>query len=104
MMHQQFQPNEWPLRSALNGGMYDEAWFETVFVALDRLHDALSAGYLGTVSRVAPEDMVGWLEDIIYTAQEAIVEIRAQSPGSLCDGSWVVQLESEEKDGRFKLK
>jgi hypothetical protein len=104
MMHPQFQPNEWPLRSALNGGTYDEAWFETVFVALDRLHDALSAGHLGTVSRVAPEDMVGWLEDIIYTAQEAIVEIQAQSPGSSCDGSWATQLESEEQDGRFGLK
>jgi hypothetical protein len=104
MMHQQFQPHEWPLRSALIRGVYDEAWFETVFMALDRLHDALSAGCLGTVSCVAPEDMVGWLEDIIYTAQEAIVEIRAQSPGSKRDGSWVAQLESEDRDGRFELK
>ncbi|HVO71322.1 MAG TPA: hypothetical protein VMT24_14830 [Aggregatilineaceae bacterium] len=104
MMHQQFQPHEWPLRSALTRGAYDEAWFETMFMALDRLHDALSASCLGTVSCVAPDGMVGWLEDIIYTAQEAIVEIRAQSPGSKRDGSWVAQLESEDRDGRFELK
>jgi len=104
MMYQPYQPYEWPLQSALTRGIYDEAWFETVFMALDRLHDAVSAGCPGAVSRVAPEDMVGWLEDIIYTAQEAIVEIRAQAPASQRDRSWVAQLESEDKDGRLELK
>ena len=55
---------------------YDEAWFETLFLALDKLHDAVSEQRTSEVSPVAPTDMVGWLEDIIYTAQEAIVELR----------------------------
>jgi hypothetical protein len=59
---------------------FDEAWFETVFRALDGLHDAVSDQRANTVSPVAPAEMVGWLEDIIYTAQEAIVEIRATMP------------------------
>jgi hypothetical protein len=59
---------------------FDEAWFEMLFLALDRLHDAVSEPRTGNVSAVAPDDMVGWLEDIIYTAQEAIVEIREHAP------------------------
>jgi hypothetical protein len=57
---------------------FDVLWFEAVFAAFDRLHDALSAGCETAVLPVAPDDMVGWLEDIIYTAQESIVEIRTQ--------------------------
>jgi hypothetical protein len=59
---------------------FDEAWFEIVFLALDKLHDTVSQQRASTVSPVAPAEMVGWLEDIIYTAQEAIVEIRATMP------------------------
>lgn len=64
---------------------YDEMWFEKVFSALDRLHDAISfdAGTradLDTLSTVDPELMVGWLEDIVFTAQETIAEIRAKRP------------------------
>lgn len=72
MMQQNVQPQIQTL--------YDEAWFEIVFAALDRLHDAVSAQRPAKVSPVAPGDMVGWLEDIIYTAQEAIVEIRDNIP------------------------
>ncbi len=59
---------------------YDEAWFETVFLALDKLHDAVSERSACKVFPVAPAHMVGWLEDIIYTAQEAIVELRQHTP------------------------
>ncbi len=74
LVHTQFRPDGQPGHTPA----FDELWFETVFTALDRLHDALSAGCGTAVSPVAPDDMVGWLEDIIYTAQESIVEIRAQ--------------------------
>lgn len=59
---------------------FDEVWFETVFLALDRLHDAVSEQSPANISTIAPAEMVGWLEDIIYTAQEAIVEIREKTP------------------------
>ena len=76
MMQQQLSPQTQHARTA-----YDEAWFEQMFLALDTLHDAVSAQRPCKVSPVAPTDMVGWLEDIIYTAQEAIVEIRENVPG-----------------------
>lgn len=74
------QHNLYPQTLHARASYYDEAWFETIFVALDRLHDAASQECLTSVSPVAPADMVGWLEDIIYTAQEAIVEIRDNEP------------------------
>jgi hypothetical protein len=59
--------------------VYTEVWFETLFKAMDRLHDEASDGTV--VSIVDPANMVGWLEDIIYTAQETISEIKAREPG-----------------------
>jgi len=77
---------------------FDEVWFEQVFTALDRLHDAASAGCSTSSLPVTPELMVGWLEDIIYTAQETIREIRANVPVHILrDPSR--QGESEEKHG-----
>ena len=79
---------------------YDAAWFEMVFLALDRFHDDVSAGRLGNVSPLGPAEMVAWLEEIIYTAQEAISEIRAKS-------EYVTEaangLESEDFHVRFDL-
>jgi hypothetical protein len=57
--------------------LYDEVWFETMFQAFDQLHNDVSLGCLNTVSGLDPAEMVGWLQDIIYTAQETISEIRA---------------------------
>lgn len=62
---------------------FNEAWFEAIYAAMDRLHDAVSEesvfpGRLNLVSPVIPAEMVGWLEDIIYTAQETIDEIRSK--------------------------
>jgi hypothetical protein len=64
---------------------FDTAWFETMFQAMDRLHDAVSddavlPGHLSVVSPLVPAEMVGWLEEIIYTAQETIHEIQAKQP------------------------
>ena len=64
---------------------FDTAWFETMFQAIDRLHDAVShdavlPGRLSVVSPLVPAEMVGWLEEIIYTAQETIHEIQAKQP------------------------
>ncbi len=91
-MYQQSHPQDHVLRDAMmvwpeDGSAYTAAWFETVFTALDRLHDALCSSAPDTVSRLNPEDMAGWLEDIVYTAQEAILEIRARYPGKNVTGA-----------------
>jgi len=45
------------------------------------LHDHACAGSLNALSPVRPAEIVGWLEEFIYTAQETILEIRAHHPG-----------------------
>ncbi|MBN1678842.1 MAG: hypothetical protein JW966_01030 [Anaerolineae bacterium] len=60
--------------------VHDALWFETVFAALDQLHNDVCTEPLNTVSTLAPADMIGWLEDIIYTAQETVNEIRVNYP------------------------
>jgi len=72
-MMQQFRPTDLLLRAP-----YDEAWFEMVFQALDHLHNAVSLDSPDNGSPLAPAEMVGWLDEIIYTAQEAVREIRAK--------------------------
>ena len=73
------QPHQHQVDQLLRSA-FDDAWFERLFLAIDRLHDRVSDGRPCTVSPLAPADMVGWLEDIIYTAQETIVEIRGNQP------------------------
>lgn len=81
-MYKQLTPQALPLVVASADKRYNDEWFEAVFIALDHLHDAVSTCPSETISPVAPVDMVGWLQDIIYTAQEAIVEIQARTPGA----------------------
>ncbi|RPJ26831.1 MAG: hypothetical protein EHM35_14615 [Planctomycetaceae bacterium] len=69
----QFRPTDYLLNTP-----YDAAWFEMVFNALDSLHDTVSANELEDNSPMAPAEMVGWLEDVIYTAQEIIAELKAR--------------------------
>ncbi|NLX11857.1 MAG: hypothetical protein GXY36_19595 [Chloroflexi bacterium] len=76
---------------------YDAQWFEALFEAVDRLHDAASHGRLTCASPLEPEDMVGWLQDIIYTAQETISEIQANSLDASID-TGLLRLGSEAND------
>ncbi|HMM29040.1 MAG TPA: hypothetical protein PKD46_12225 [Aggregatilineaceae bacterium] len=65
--------------------LYSVAWFEDLFDALDRLHDdvcGLGSGALDDPSALDAEAMAGWLEDIVYTAQETIAELRAIAPAA----------------------
>ena len=93
------QPHVQPI-DLLSRAPYDAAWFEMVFLALDCLHDDVSAARPGSVSPLGPAEMVGWLEEIIYTAQEAITEIRAKC--EYVTGA-INGPESEEYHVRFDL-
>ncbi len=57
-----------------------ECHLETVLATLDRLHDATTTDTLAAVSNLSTEDVVGWLEDIIYTAQETLKEMGLEAP------------------------
>ncbi len=54
-----------------------EIQLETVLQTIDRLHDAATADMLADTCTMDATLVLGWLEDIIYTAQEAITEIQA---------------------------
>jgi hypothetical protein len=94
MMNRQIRPQQ---------QAFDEAWFEQVFLALDRLHDAVSAEPPRDYSPVNPVEMVGWLEDIIYTAQETIREIQANCLVESVTGAGYSGAESEDHDDGFGL-
>lgn len=56
---------------------YTEANFEALLQIMDRLHDAAAVGDLKNVSPLDAREVIGWLDDIIYTAEETIRELQA---------------------------
>lgn len=59
---------------------YSDAGFEHIFAKLDLLHDLASEGRLIEATPLRASDVIGWLEDIIFTAEETIREIDAHTP------------------------
>ena len=60
--------------------LYNEARLATLYQALDELHSAASEGRLNTVTPLNKIELLGWLHEFVYTAQETIAEIE----GSAC--------------------
>ncbi|GEM_PF-1000927 len=60
--------------------LYTDARMESLFVALDTLHDAASNGQLDEVTALGKDELIGWLRDIAYTAHETIRELEADRP------------------------
>ncbi len=54
---------------------YTEAHFETLLQMMDQLHDAATVNNLSAISMLTAREMIGWLDDIIYTAEETIREL-----------------------------
>jgi predicted metal-dependent HD superfamily phosphohydrolase len=52
---------------------------ETLLETLDRIHTAASNGTLADETNIDEYELKGWLEDIIYTAQETINELAANT-------------------------
>ncbi len=53
--------------------------FADLFARFDRLHDVAGDGRLAQATPLRPSEVIGWLEDIIFTAEETIREIDAHS-------------------------
>jgi hypothetical protein len=53
----------------------NEVQLEALLETVDRLHSAAAQGDLQSATELSPELVAGWLEDIMFTAQEAINEI-----------------------------
>lgn len=58
--------------------LLNDARLAAAFEALDDLHDAATEGNLQTITSLSRRDLVGWLTDLVYTAQETIAEIEKE--------------------------
>ena len=55
-----------------------EARLVALFQTLDELHTAASEDRLNTLTTVSKVELVGWLYELVYTAQETIGEIEGR--------------------------
>jgi hypothetical protein len=58
--------------------LYTEARLAALFQTLDELHSAASEDRLNTVTTVSKVELVGWLNELVYTAEETIAEIEGR--------------------------
>ena len=72
--------------------LFTDIRFESIFNAVDRLHDAASSGTLGEVTNLTTDEVIGWLRDIAYTANETIAELE----GNACEGDWTAYFEAND--------
>lgn len=56
--------------------LYNEMRLADLFQVLDELHTAASDGQLQNITSLTSSEIVGWLNDLAFTAQETISEIR----------------------------
>jgi hypothetical protein len=59
---------------------YSAEGLEHIFAQLDLLHDLASEGRLSEATSLRASDVIGWLEDIVFTAEETVREIDAHTP------------------------
>jgi hypothetical protein len=52
-----------------------DAGLEAVFEVFDDLHDAASEGQLQELTALDNRELLGWLRELVFTAQETISEI-----------------------------
>lgn len=71
----------------MNGHM-DEAHFEALLQVMDALHDAAAVGTLNDVSPLSKRDVIGWLDDIIFTAEETIRELQGLHRANNSTAQW----------------
>ena len=59
--------------------LYNTARLGNVLEALDELHSAASDGNVRAVTPLSNAELMSWLYEIIYTAQETMVEIESKN-------------------------
>ncbi|MBL8162540.1 MAG: hypothetical protein JNJ61_11180 [Anaerolineae bacterium] len=55
-----------------------DAGLAAMFEVFDDLHDAATEGTIDHLTPVNRRELVGWLQELVYTAQETIAEIEKQ--------------------------
>jgi len=59
--------------------VYNDNRLASLFQSLDELHTAASEGQLNSVTPLTNAELIGWLQELAYTAQETIKEIDHQA-------------------------
>ena len=59
--------------------LYNTARLGDLFQALDELHSAASDGNVRAVTPLSNAELTSWLYEIIYTAQETMIEIESKN-------------------------
>lgn len=68
---------------------FTEIHFEALLGIMDQLHMAAAAGKLNKLSPMDVRDVIGWLDDIIYTAEETIRELENALPDTNNTPHWL---------------
>lgn len=55
--------------------LYTDARMAALQKALDELHSAASDGSLPAITPLSKAELIGWLREFVYTAQETITEL-----------------------------
>lgn len=55
--------------------LYNDARLGTLLDALDELHTAASEGHLSEITTLKDAELMGWLYELVYTAQQTMEEI-----------------------------
>lgn len=56
-----------------------EGQLERLLATLDDLHSAASEGTLGALTNLSQQELIDWLNDLIYTASETLDELADNS-------------------------
>jgi hypothetical protein len=59
--------------------LYNTARLGGLLEALDELHSAASDGNVRAVTPVSNAELMSWLYEVIYTAQETMIEIESKN-------------------------
>jgi len=65
--------------------LFTDIRFESIFNAMDRLHDAAACDKLAEITNLSKDEVIAWLKEIAYTAQETVRELEANSKTSKWD-------------------
>jgi hypothetical protein len=68
--------NRKPIALEIFQAKIGDVHLETVLTTLDRLHDAAAQQAIESETNLETKQLIGWLEDIIFTAQEALKELQ----------------------------
>ena len=77
--------------------LFTDIRFESIFNAVDRLHDAAASGTLTDLTNLTTEEVTGWLRDIVYTANETIRELEGDPDPNVWD-QYFAQVQPETED------